>query len=54
MDTLSIATHSIASLSAPGRQCLVDELDAQVLSAVSESLLNSPWYIPGVQGENLT
>ncbi|KAJ9068659.1 hypothetical protein DSO57_1026457 [Entomophthora muscae] len=36
IDTLSMATHSIASLSAPGRQCLVDELDAQVLSAVSE------------------
>ncbi|KAJ9087717.1 hypothetical protein DSO57_1030382 [Entomophthora muscae] len=36
IDTLSTATHSIASLSAPGRQCLVDKLDAQVLSAVSE------------------
>ncbi|KAJ9072612.1 hypothetical protein DSO57_1025815 [Entomophthora muscae] len=36
IDALSTATHSIASLSAPGRQCLVDELDAQVLSAVSE------------------
>ncbi|KAJ9053966.1 hypothetical protein DSO57_1019148 [Entomophthora muscae] len=37
IDTLSMATHSIASLSAPGRQCLVDGLDAQLRTRPSDA-----------------